>query len=204
MKGLLIKDLINLKKQGMIIGVLIVFYAVLGFWTHDSSMMGAVMAVLAAMMPITSMAYDEKAKWDKYALSMPVSRRDIVLGKYLLGILFSAVVFIVNIAFNLIVNNGESLKEIALLSGALSGLALVYMALVMPVLFRFGVEKGRLLMMMLLFGATGLIVYFSTNSESLPSAQTLNLAAKLSPSIVIAVLLTSFLLSSKIYEKREL
>ncbi len=204
MKGLLIKDLINLKKQGMIIGVLILFYAVLGFWTHDSSMIGAIMAVLAAKMPITAMAYDEKAKWDKYALSMPVSRRDIVLEKFLLGVLFSVAVFLVNIAFNLFVNNGESLKEMVLISGGLSALALVYMSLVMPILFRFGVEKGRLLMMILLFGATGLITFLSINSGNLPSAQTLDLAAKLSPVVVIAVLSLSFLLSLKIYTKKEL
>ena len=135
---------------------------------------------------------------------MPVSRRDIVLEKFLLGVLFSASVFLVNMVFNLFVNNGESLKEMALISCGLSALALVYMSLVMPILFRFGVEKGRLLMMILLFGAAGLITFLSINSGSLPSAQTLELAAKLSPIVVIVVLSLSFLLSLKIYTKKEL
>ena len=39
------------------------------------------------MITITSFSYDALAKWDRYALSLPLTRKDIVAGKYLLSII---------------------------------------------------------------------------------------------------------------------
>jgi len=204
MKGLMIKDLINLKKQGMILGILFLFYAVLGIMTKDSSMMGAVMAVLAAMMPVSAMAYDEKAKWDKYALSMPVSRRDMVLSKYLLGILFAIVVFFLNVLFYGAVNGGKSMTEGVLFAGTLSLSALVYLSLVLPALFRFGVEKGRVLMMAILFLGTGGVVFASLHQGSLPPMETLERLQTLLLLAVLVILCVSAGLSLRIYNRKEI
>ena len=87
-------------------------------------MLGGVLAVLAAMMPVTAFSFDEKAKWDKYALSMPVSRRDLVLSKYIFGLGFCVLAFAVNMVFNSLLDSGNKLKETLIISYALFAVSL--------------------------------------------------------------------------------
>lgn len=57
--------------------------------SSKNNFMGAMIMVMCAILPTTFMSYDEKAKWDKYALSMPLSRDDMVISKYIISIFFS-------------------------------------------------------------------------------------------------------------------
>ena len=88
MTGLILKDLLNLKKQGKVYLILIIFYFAIGLVNENSSMFASMMTMVAVLIPITAMAYDERCKWDRYALTMPVSRKDMVMSKYLLGLIF--------------------------------------------------------------------------------------------------------------------
>lgn len=160
MKGLIIKDLINLKALGKTFLVLVAFYLVLAMTTGNYSMLGSITAVLCGMLPITALSYDEKARWDKYALTMPVSRRDMVISKYLLGLMISGAAFIIFLALNLFTSSG-SIRESLLTSAMLFAVGITFMALVLPILFKYGAEKGRLMMMLVLFVPTGLIVLLS-------------------------------------------
>ena len=89
MKGLLMKDLLNLKRQGGIILLVLAMYGLFAFSSGMSEVLGSMICVFGAMLPVTALAYDERAKWDKYALTMPVTRRQMVLSKYLLGLLLN-------------------------------------------------------------------------------------------------------------------
>jgi len=104
MKGLIIKDILNLKKNLNTLLVLVIFYAFLGYRSGDPSMLIAMIVLLLTMMSITSISYDDLAKWDKYALAMPISRKNIVLSKYILAVLLSisGVVLVSKSAFILI------------------------------------------------------------------------------------------------------
>ena len=203
MRGLLLKDLLNLKKQWVIIGVLIIFYALFSFKSGNGSMLGGVLGVLAAMMPVTAFSFDEKAKWDKYALSMPVSRADLVLSKYLFGFGFCVVAFAVNLVFNFLLDSGGGFMKTLLISYALFAAALFFMLLLLPVLFRFGVEKGRLLMLAILLLPTAAVTLGVTSGGGLPDEHALMLLLKLSPFLVILLAAGSMVLSLKIYARKE-
>lgn len=203
MRGLIIKDLINLKRQSMIMAVLVVFYIVLALTMENNSMLGGVLAVMSAILPITAMSYDERAHWDKYALSMPVSRNDVVISKYILGLLLSAASFIITLVFNMI-THGDTPLDNLLTSLALSVIALLFLSLLLPILFKFGVEKGRLLMMLLLFLPTALIVVFAKLGFQAPGEETLVRLALASPFILALVVAASILLSIRIYARKEM
>ena len=79
MKGLLLKDLVNLGKQARSLLLILVFYFVFALFGEDRTIFGGIISILMFMMVITSLAYDERAKWDRYALTMPVSRSLMVL-----------------------------------------------------------------------------------------------------------------------------
>ena len=82
MKGLLLKDWYTLTRQLKFILAMLVFFSILpGYSTVSFAL------VYAAMLPITALAYDERSKWDELAAMMPYSVRELVLSKYILGLL---------------------------------------------------------------------------------------------------------------------
>ena len=84
MKGLMIKDILNLRKNFKTTLLVIGFFAIYAYTSNNPSYMIAMVTLILSMMPLTSMAYDDMSKWDRYALAMPISKKDIVLSKYIL------------------------------------------------------------------------------------------------------------------------
>lgn len=75
MIGLLKKDLYVADKSGrMLLVIALVFSMVpnMGSFGSTYAMM------LALMMPLTSIAYDERSKWDRYAAMLPYTSGKIV------------------------------------------------------------------------------------------------------------------------------
>lgn len=203
MRGLLIKDIINMKAQTKVLILLIVFQFFVALSIENTSMLGAIIAIMAAMLPITAMAYDEKAKWDRYALTMPITRRDLVLSKYILGLGFSVIAFILNVLINFALGY-YPVKEIFLLSAALLGAGLLFLTLVMPVMFKYGVEKGRIVMMILIFSPTAAAVLLQKFNLAPPSQAFLDQLVYVIPAVLVLLLGLSILLSVRIYQKKEL
>lgn len=107
MKGLIFKDLYNLKKPliSFIIIVFIINYII-------SKTLGGAFNLLiigTVIFMIQSIQGDRNCKWNKYSLTMPITRKDIIKSKYILmGILlvgFTAVAIISDILFSVTVHN---------------------------------------------------------------------------------------------------
>lgn len=202
MKGLIIKDLINLKKQVKVFGFLIAFYVFLAIAMENTAMFGGIITILFAILPITALSYDERARWDKYALTMPISRQDLVIGKYLLGGIFLGMAFLMYLVFGLITRM-ETPLNVLLISAALAGVGLMFLSILLPILFKWGVEKGRFLMIGVLAVPTAAIVVASKLGIALPNEKVLHTIAFLSPIIVLLVLAGSIFLSVRVYMNKE-
>lgn len=74
MKGLLIKDFSVLTRQMRIFLVMIVVFAMLPSTSINLSYFAV---IYAAMMPYTSLAYDERSKWDQLAGTCPIPKRKL-------------------------------------------------------------------------------------------------------------------------------
>lgn len=204
MIGLILKDLYNLKKQTKTYLILLIFYYILGIANEDFTMVGSMVALLAAMAPITAMAYDERSKWDKYALTMPISRVNIVASKYLLSIIFLLIAFISTMLFSLLFSS-LPLSEGVLVNLATLSTGVLIVSVVFPILFKFGVEKGRILMMVVLFSPTALIVLLSKLDFKMPivDEELIKLLLYISPAISLAIFAISIMISVSIYNKKE-
>lgn len=204
MKGLLLKDLFILKKQTKFFFILLVFYIVFGLAVKEISAFCAMVIIMCAMLPMTVMAYDERAKWDQYALSTPASRRDVVLSKYVLGILLCAAAIVVVLAFGLIggPQQWKDALEASLTTGA-GGLLLL--SVLLPVFFRFGVEKGRLIMIALIFlpVVLSLLLPCLWSDGLVLSERFLILMPYLLGAVAIVCLAISFAISLCVYRKKE-
>ncbi|EHL05639.1 hypothetical protein HMPREF0322_03659 [Desulfitobacterium hafniense DP7] len=206
MKGLIIKDIFALRQQGKILLALLVFYAVYSVVFKNLSMLAAIIVLLCVMLPITTMAYDEKSKWDKYALSMPIQRKTIVLGKYLVAIMaeFLGVVAVGVLGGFIVLFTGEmAIKELIMMTLVIAGIGLLFLALILPILFKFGVEKARLIMLLVLFIPSMLVMMLPQLGLEPPSTQTLRFLGYLSPLAAVSIFFLSIKISVCIYNKKE-
>jgi hypothetical protein len=90
MKGLLLKDILGLKRFGKTILVFLGIVLLIGIMNHsDSSFYAGMIIMYTAMLTITSFSIDESSKWMQFALSMPIKRTTFVLEKYVLGLLLA-------------------------------------------------------------------------------------------------------------------
>lgn len=144
-KGLLLKDFYELWAQAKVLILLTALYLVIPLINEGSQTLGNVALLMLAMMPASAIGYDERCKWERYALSMPVSKRELHLSKFLLGVIaiFAGVIFQGVPA--LILGRTGILATLPIMAGA----ALLYICLSLPLLFKFGMEKGRLYFLLL-------------------------------------------------------
>lgn len=143
MKGLLIKDFYSIVSQLKLFLIIIIAFALVPGYSVSAFAM-----VYAALLPINALAWDEQSKWDNLARMMPYSRFDLVFSKYLIGYIYIAAAALlcaaVSFAYSLLPGKepfdaGNALTIV--FSGAT---ALLLLALNLPLMFRMGVEKGRL------------------------------------------------------------
>ncbi len=202
MKGLIIKDILNLKKQAKLVAMVTVFYLFFSVVTENNSMFGAMVLVLFAMMPITAISYDERANWDKYALTMPVSRTHMVLSKYVLGLILSVFALILNLIAQIALGTEMNMENITTVS-VIFAISIIFISLLLPIMFKLGVEKGRMMMFMVLMLPTLIIIMFSKLVDSPPTEEMMMKALYLLPFITVIFYISSIFISINIYNKKE-
>ena len=201
MKALILKDTYVIWRQMKYFLVLILLFSAL-----PSGFNNAFAVIYTSMLPYTALAYDERSKWDQMASMMPYSSRDIVLCKYVFGWLCiggAAVLSgLLQAALSLVIDR-------AFLPGtlAMSVLgALCILAISLPLMFRLGVERGRLGMFLIIFlvcGAAGAIAHIaeSVGSGTVFAFQGPVLGVTLLAALVLTAV--SVPLSMRFYTKRQ-
>jgi ABC-2 type transport system permease protein len=158
MKSLILKDLYNIGHNAKSMLLILILFACF-IYSFDVSGYIFICAILCSAMIITTFAFDDSSKWTRYAMVMPVSKKDIVAAKFIVLAIFC----LLGSLFGLVVGSvcGVAAKKITLdlagigelLSTTLTALAIsiVFGSLSIPLLFKFGAEKARLLMLVSFF-----------------------------------------------------
>ena len=144
MKGLVLKDINSLATE---LKYIVALLAVLIFLQNDFLYIFAI--VYMAVLPISALGYDERAKWDKMANMLPFSTAQLVGSKYILGYLAmgTAVLFVV---FSRWFGSGKTISAEDFISVAIVlCIALIIEAIQLPLMFWVGVEKGRILFVLI-------------------------------------------------------
>lgn len=193
MKGLLLKDVYVLTAQMRFFLVLILLFAVI-----PSYSMSGFAIIYAAMLPYTSIAYDERSKWDQLAGMMPYSTRQVVLSKFMLGYLCVAIATAVSLLSALVIPGGKASPS-SLLTAAC--VALTIMAVTLPFMLRFGVERGRMLFILVIVAAAcgSMTAMEAINESGAALSQVLTLGA---PVLAVAANLISLPISFRAYARR--
>lgn len=141
MSGLVYKDLINLKQQWRSYLLILVFWGGLSVMQKNPYFFGGMFAVYLSIVMLTACGYDEQSGWDKYALTMPLSRSRIVLSKYMLGLLMDVLGFVTTAIFFAAART--LFQEMIIGQCIFQTISLCMLAILLPITFKFGVEKAR-------------------------------------------------------------
>lgn len=145
MKALLLKDLMTLSKTlRFLLFFMLIFACIPGL------NMGTFVMVYCATLPVTAVAYDERSKWDTYAAMMPYHPRQLVLSKYALGYVAIAMATVLSMLARAVIGafGIDPLQAQDYLLMLLYAMATtVFIAVMLPLIFRFGAEKGRLVLL---------------------------------------------------------
>ena len=232
MKAMFMSDLLIAKKYlvtqiflGLVIGV---------FMCISMQNIYVIPPVMSALIPFsiafTVLAYDERGGWEQFRLALPLSRKSIIAGRYasfavvaLVGVATGVVIAAVIAAAALLLPSVPQLAvlmedfswpTIVLASVAGVAIIIVMLAVILPMVSRFGMTKAvRFVPLVMIFGT---VFLFNIGGNSAASELMANVAAWIETPqgvagmsavvivIVAALYALSCALSVKLYERREL
>lgn len=204
MTGLILKDLVYLRRTARIVVILLAFYLILFATTGGDSAAGILSGatvLLTVILSVNAFAYDEAAKWSIYERSLPVAKSGIVLARYLLALIFSTAMTLISFLMELFIR-GVSSDNLAALWASWS-IALLFSAVLFPLMYKYGTQKARFaLMIIVLLPTLGVILLQKTNLP-MPSESALLIAVRLIPLFSAAAYFISYLISCRVFARRE-
>ena len=217
MTGLILKDLLILRKTLRSYLFMLIVYAGIAFtgvWSAD--IVGVLLVVMVVMLPMNVFAYDKQAKWDTYGLALPVGRTKTVAARYLCVLLLCLLSVGLAAILGVMLYAAGRVEEPVefLVSCSVMGLMSVLVnAIMLPFLYKFGPERAR----MMFFGIMGGIVLLVVAAlfplgglewlKSLELAEPTPAQAAAIPAVAavagLALLAVSFLLSRHFYGSKD-
>lgn len=213
MTGLILKDLMMMKKNALYIALVVLFFAGLYGSMGSEYFISFFFSVMVVSILISTMSYDEFYHWDRYAAILPLSRQQIVGAKYLTALIFFAAGGLYTIAIDMVslLLRGGSLSGESFLVEAMGPLVgMIGAAVTLPCYYRFGAQRSRILMLAFYGIPSLLLVLVAKMAPELLEGG--GRGVHVSPAGILAVcavvtaaaLALSFLLSVRILEKKEL
>ena len=211
MKGLLLKDLYNLKRLGKQYVIICTGMLIWSAFMKNYSFFSMMIMLSGVMSVISSFSFDEAAHFEKYALTLPVTKKNLVQAKYVLLLMFLAGGFLIgtlgSILLGLIIEGGVfELPEQLTSAASVACLFLLAFSVMIPAVFKLGVEKGRMLLVGIYMGLFALFwggfylmreLGIQIPSSSIPKFFGIAVV------VVLIILFISYQVSAKIMEKKE-
>ena len=215
MRGLLEKDFRLLKGQKNFFLLILVITVLLSLNSEDNFAV-TYLTFIAGFLTISSFGYDDNGNCMPFLLTLPVSRTLYVKSKYLLGFLLTFMGWMAGMVISMItafLHKAPPTADAVLFQLAWVFLWMIMLSFVLPMLFKFGAEKGRMatLAMMLVFMA----IVFALSKlaeemgvdvdaclEALVGQRIAVLIAGMA-AVTLIIVLISYSISEKIVQKKE-
>ena len=209
MIGLIKKDLAMIKGNFKFLAIFIILYFILGLMGKMD--ISFILPFMSVIIMISTFSYDNYNKWDAYVITLPNGRKNSVKSKYLATILLVLILTIVTVLLSFIITYCRyhilDYEEIlSLTTGSIFGTLLV-LSFMYPIIYKFGVEKARIVICSLVFGIVILGSLIIKYIDLTGIIKMLNLMQDYWIIVILlfAILLVyaSYRLSLKIYLKKE-
>lgn len=215
MKSLVLKDLLNIghNAKSMLFILLVFAIALIPFSGVEGYIF--VCAILCSMMIVTTFSFDDNSKWTRYAMIMPVSKKELVGGKFIVLTIFCAVGSLFGLVVGSIgglISNKITLDligigELLFLTLISWVIALIFGSMSIPLVFKFGAERGRVLLLVSFLIPAGICFGLYQLLATLGVALTDQLVFILlccSPLLALAWCYVMYQISYRIFAKQEI
>lgn len=223
MKAMLYADWMNFRQSIRSILFVLVVFALSAFAFSGPMFFNFTVVFLSIMVPTTLFAADQAYGWNRLSLSMPILRRDVVGSKFVMGALVNVVLLAVSTVLTVVyvlagATGNPSAELMENLAGILAceAVAFLMMGVLMALSFKFGIEKGRYIIMACVWvPVLGVFLlerlpWFETALQA--AGNWLNAAGETQISLLLAAALAAglavyavcYFISVRIYQKKEL
>ena len=221
-KGLLKKDLYNLSSYKLSLIIIVLFCGIAIIGTESINLAPVVICAIVGMISLSTFSYDEISKSNKYILTLPTNRKEIVKEKYILaigatilgGILGALLtIIVVNIMNYLRQENIIGFDYESFVLSTMGGIWAISLlqSIQIPSVFKWGAEKGRIQMFITLFIIIAVVggIYFLITKANINIDMEMinNLITKFGLILLIVTMIImyfiSYKISYKIYKNKE-
>lgn len=208
MKALIYKDLLAVWKYCRMYLFMCAAFLISSVFVEAYSFLQMYPLILMGMLVNTLIAYDEHDKWERLVLTMPVSRKQYVTAKYLMGLTLQGTVLLLTAgahALQLVLAGKFVWEAFQMDLVILLVIASAAPSLMLPFVFRNGSEKGRMAYLIVIGTVFGLAAAGSIILKKLDlmHRQVAFPGGLLVVVLVVLLYLGSWALSVRWYEKRE-
>jgi len=208
MKGLLLKDWYMMKKYCRYYLFISIGFIILSMMSSGNMFFIFYPCLLAGMIPVNLLGYDERSRWTEYVGTLPYTKTQIVSAKYLIG-LFTQIALLTVICITqgvkMSIEGNFILKEFLVLTMLLLIMASVASSLTLPFVFKYGVEKGRAAYYVMIgVVCAGSIIATTIFKEGLQNEIQLNAFLPIACLVCIGIYVLSWYLSVVFYKKKEM
>jgi len=144
-KGLIWKDLLILRKSLRTYLLMVLIYAALSLTGTFGGTFVAMLCVMLLILPISAFAYDEMARWDRYAFSLPLGRERVVQARYgfvlLMALIAAALGSSLSVVLSILTKEDLMLYLCTMLAALAIGLLVC--AVLLPLCYKLGAERAR-------------------------------------------------------------
>lgn len=166
MKGLIYKDLLAVVKHYRTYFLLCIIFMVASWFDPENLFYTLYPCILIGSILVSLIALDESSKWNMTCGFLPFTQEQLVGAKYLLGLMMAFSIFLISVGgqvVRMLIQDVLVIKDVMMLAMLIISTGLVMPGIMLPFIYKFGVEKGRLVYLMTLGGSAGLLAYFGTN-----------------------------------------
>ena len=146
MTGLIWKDfMVSKRTVKAYLGIMIFYAALTVMGMFSVTFVTAFVSVMLIMLPISAFAYDEQAKWDRYAMSLPLGRSKVVGARYLFVLaltLFTVAMGLAGTALLYLAHQVDPLEMFVTLMVS-TAIGLLLPTILLPLSYKLGAERAR-------------------------------------------------------------
>lgn len=210
MSGLLVKEYYTLRRYAKQYALLFVFFGALSIYMESLTYFQCMVTMSMSMLIFTGMSYDTLAGWDKFVLTMPVDRKDIVCSKYLCCIIYAVFAIIASTLFSIVLGYIHPMEDdlmiLAVTAAALLCIIFLIYSILIPLIYKLGVEKTRIVMlavvMIPIFGLMSIYEYIPASVWEFIE-QHVGLMAAAGAAFCVLMYIISYFISLSIFNKKE-
>lgn len=162
MKGLLLKDWYQVRTNMKTMYLTVAFVLVIWVLSTSSAYVFPVSyaAIFLGILPVNLLTYDQSVGWVEYGRTLPVSKKTLVAEKYLIGLFCAAAAVVIGGLFVTVIplrtGTAPDKDVLSLLAGSVCAILLIN-GISLPLLYRFGAEKARMIYVLTFAGLGALL-----------------------------------------------